>query len=413
MTDPRPRYVHKSVVRALLVLGTLVTLAGKAGALDIHGRVLNGTSGKPVGGVEVGVVDPRHGLATQGDIHTDARGVFAAPGLNDKISMFLVQVNYEGVMYTEIVRPDKDTLDVEVKVYDTTTSWEDVRVTLPHFMARRSDDTLSIDRMFLVSNNTSPPKTVYGQGAGFRLYIPDEQLRTTSLFATSLGIPIAVAALPTGTPGLYVIEFPFKPGETQVGVSFDVAYPGTGYVYTESLSYTIDEATVMTEDPQMEITSTSVTLGEPQDARGFKTYRLTSLPKSSTLALGFRGGAARVQTESAGHEVVTLPERWQKGSIALIAGVTLLLVLMMAFASKSPLVGTDRPALLASRRNSILSQIARLDDLFEMGAVPDRPYREKRAELVETLSRIMYQIERAQPKTFATARKPKGASDAR
>jgi hypothetical protein len=413
MTSPRHRYIRKRAVQGLLLLGAVASLADPAGAFEIRGTVVNGTTGKPVGAIEVAVVDPRHGMAAEGKIRTNAQGAFVAPDLSDEISMFLVQASYEGVTYTEIVQPSKGAANVEVKVYDTTTSWDDVGVSLPHFMARRSDDTLSIDRVFVVSNHTQPPKTVYGQNAGFRLNIPEERLQITSLFATSLGFPIGVTPHPTASPGLYTIDYPFKPGETQVGVSFDVPYPDTGYVYTETLPYALDEVVVMTEDPEMDVTGASVKLGAPEEVRGFKAYRLSTLPKSSVLALGFRGGSARALPQASGHEIVTLREPRERGTIAIIAGFTLLLVLIMAFASKSPFVETDRTALLVSRRNSTLNRIARLDDLFEMGTVPERLYRDKRAELVQALSLIMHQIDRARPATSKTARKTKGTPDAR
>jgi hypothetical protein len=391
----------------------VVAITGHAQAREIRGTVVNGTTGKPVGPVKVTVVDPRHGMATEGEIRTDARGVFAAAGLRDDISMFLVQVSHEGVTYTEIVQPSSDTVEVEVKVYETTTSWDGLRVSLPHFLARRSLDTLSIDRVFVVSNETQPPKTVFGPGAGFRLSIPEERLQITSLFATSLGFPINVEPHPTDTPGLYTVDYPFKPGNTQVGVSFDVAYPESGYVYSEALPYPIDEAVLMTEDTEMEVASAEFTLPDPEEIRGHKAYRWGPIPQSSKLTLAFRGGSARARPEPAGHQIVTLRDLDDRATIALIAAFTLLLVLVLAVASRSPSVDVDPSARLTAVRNSTLNKIARLDDLFEMGAVTDVLYREKRAELVESLSRIIRRIDDCQHKAARNARKRKGTSDGR
>lgn len=400
----------------LVVLSVLVASSDLADAREIRGTVMNGTSGQRVGPVKVTIVDPRHGMATEDEIRTDAEGVFAASNLSDAISMFLVQVSHEGVTYTEIVQPSKDTIEVEVKIYDTTTSWEGLRVSLPHFMARRSDDTLSIDRIFLVTNETRPPRTVFGPGAGFRLNIPEERLQITSLFATSLGFPINVEPRPTDTPGLYTIEYPFKPGKTQVGVSFDVAYPESGYVYAESIPYTIDEAVVLTEDPEMEISSAALTLGEAEEVRGHRAYRVGPIPPSSAFDLVFRGGSAgaqRPQTEAAGHQVVTLRDLDGRTAIALIGGFTLLLVLVLALASRSPRADADPAARLASTRNSLLNKIARLDDLFDMGTVPEQLYKEKRLELVESLSHIMHRIDEDRHQAARNVKKRKGTPDGR
>ncbi len=407
------------MARAAVFIFALAFFAGRADAFEIRGTVVNGTTGKPVGLTTVAVVDPRHGMATEGEIQTDAQGAFVAANLDEKISMFLLQVNYEGVTYTEIFKPGESAAQAEIKVYDTIPVWDDVRVTLPHLMARRSNDTLSVYRIFFVTNHTSPPRTITGQGAGFRLYIPKDYLQITSLFVTSIGVPIPISPRPTETPDVYTVDYPFKPGETQVGVSFDVAYADTGYTYAEPLQYALDEAVVMVEAPAMEVTSRTLDLGAREEVRGSEAYRLKSLAKSSTLALHFAGGHAKFEPPAsapghdAGHEVVTLRNLGQSATVAVMAGFTLLLVLVMAFATKSPQAETDESALLTSRRNALFARIAKLDDLFEVGTVPEPLYREKRSELAETLARIIYQIDKLGPKKSRTERERKGTPDAR
>jgi hypothetical protein len=85
----------------------------------------------------------------------------------------------------------------------------------------------------------------------------------------------------------------------------------------------------------------------------------------------------------------------------------------MAFATKSPLPETDETALLAARKNSLLTQIARLDDLFEMGTVSERLHAAKRRELVDALSRIMYRIDKREPKKSRAERQGKGTTHER
>jgi hypothetical protein len=166
----------------------------------------------------------------------------------------------------------------------------------------------------------------------------------------------------------------------------------------------------MTEDASMEVTSSLQTLGEATEVRGFKAYRLAALPKSSTLAVAFRGGEEHTheaEKADAGHEVVLLQEPWQKASVIMITGFALLLVFVMAFATRSPGVEGDETALLASRRNSLLNQIARLDDLFDMGAVTGELHKSKRRELVDALSRVMYRLDRTGPKQSKAAHQGK------
>ena len=404
MIDRRSRYTLASLATLMIVW-----CAG-ASAFELRGRVINGTTNEPVVATPVTVVDPRHGTATEEKLQTDTQGGFVVSSLSEEISMYLVQVTYAGVVYTEMVRPAAGTVQTEVKVYDTTASWDSVEITIPHLMARRTADTLSVDRIFSVINKTNPPRTILGEDAGFRLFIPEDKLRITSVFATSLGIPISVEPRATETPGVFAIDYPFKPGETRVGVSFDAAYTGERYEYKEPLQYPIDEIVVMTEDPSMEVTSATHALGEATEIRGFKAYMLPALPKSATIAITFRGGetVARTAEETdTGHEVVLMQAPWRPVSVVIMTGFALLLVLVMAFATRSPSTEADETALLASRRNSLLNQIAKLDDLFEMGAVTGEVHKAERRDLVDSLSRIMYRLERIGPKKSRAARQGK------
>jgi hypothetical protein len=385
-----------------------------ASAFEIKGRVVNGTTGEPVGPIKVSVVDPRHGMATEGEIQADAQGNFVARDLDENISVFLLQVNYLGVTYTEIVRPDGSSASVEVNVYETTTSWDGIDVSLPHFMGRRSHDTLSVDRMYVVNNQSDPPRTVVGKGAGFRVMIPDEKLQLTQLFATSMGIPITLLPNPTDDPDIVTIEYPFQPGETRVGIAYEVNYETERYDYEESIQYDLSEVIVLTEDPSMEVSSKALELPEPGETNGFKSYTLSSLPKSSTLGITFRKGEAHLHgrvpagQRQTGHEIVTLESGWEQFTIVLIIGFALLLVLVAALGTKSPEDASSQVTLMKAQRSALVNQIARLDDLNQTGTLTDQLYKSTRAELVEKLARLIYKIDRLQPKKSQSERKRKG-----
>lgn len=403
-------------------LGTFDVFTPRAAvAFEIHGSVTNGTTGKPIGMTHIKVVDPRHGMATKDEIKTDANGSFIAKNLDDKISIFLLQVDYQGVTYTEMVRPEGSPhVDMQINVYETTPDWDQIRVSIPHLMIRRSDDTLSIDRIFTVINNTDPPKTISGEDAGFNLFLPEERLRITTLFVTSLGIPISVHPHPTDTPGIYKISYPFKPGETRVGASFDVAYADSQYTYKEPLQYDINKLIIMAEDPTLAITSEALELGEEGELRGSKAYQIAALQKGSLLEFTARGGQRRAsppaptghQTGGSGHQIVILDSPVMNASVIIIAGFVLLLVLVTVLAAKSPVEAPAAGAILVTQRDNLFDQIAKLDDLFATGTVSDQLYKLKRGELMDSLARVIYQIDKTGQSRPGKAKKRKGASHA-
>jgi len=409
------------ILNAIIFAAALLLTPAVAGALEIHGTVKNGTTGEPVAVTRVKVVDPRHGMATKDEIKTDKSGGFVAKDLDEKTSIFLLQVDYEGVTYTEMIRPDgTEHLHAEISVYETTPTWDDIRISIPHMMLRRSDDTLSVDRIFNVINNTDPPKTITGPDAGFLLYFPEERLQITTLFATSLGIPISVHPHPTDTPGVYRIDYPFKPGETRVGASFDVAYADSLYTYRESLQYDIHHLIIMTEDPAMTITSESVDLGEEGALRGSKAYQVASLDKGSVLEFTVRGGQRRMapardhETSGSSPRVVLLDSPVMNAAVIIIVGFVLLLVLVTVLAARSPAESPATDAVLGNRREDLLGQIAKLDDLFAAGTVSEQLYKLKRSELMDSLARVMFQLAKmGRSRTSRTGKKEnKGASHA-
>lgn len=415
MTNQRLISVCSFIVFAVLAVAVMVA-PETASALDIKGRVVNGTTGEPAGVVKVSVVDPRHGMATEGEIETDAQGNFAAKDLKENISVFLFQVNYKGVVYTEVVNPEELDGAIEVKVYETTTSWEGVQVSLPHFMARRSHDTLSVDRLYLIDNKSNPPRTIVGKGAGFRVMIPDDNIEITQMFVTDLGIPITVTPQPTGEPNISAIEHAFKPGETRVGISYSVNYETERYDYTETLEYGLNELVVMTEDPSMKVSSKDLELPEPGETHGFRSFRFASLPKSSTLPLTFRKGEAHLHGRSpanqqqSGHQIVNLEAGWEQFTIIIIIGFTLLLVLVAALGTKSSLDPSSQVVVMTTQRHSLVGQIAKLDDLYATGTLTDQLYKSTRGDLVEKLARTIYKIDKLQPQKPKSARKRKGTT---
>lgn len=416
MTNQRLISVCSFLLFTMATIAVMAVSPDTASALDIKGRVVNGTTGEPAGVVNVTVVDPRHGMATEGEITTDAQGNFIAKNLKEDISVFLFQVNYEGVMYTEVVNPEELSDMIEVKIYESTTSWEGVLVALPHFMARRSHDTLSIDRLYMINNLSDPPRTVMGKGAGFRVMIPDDNIEITQMFVTDLGIPITVEPRPSGEPNISTIDYAFKPGETRVGISYSMNYATERYDYEETLEYGLTQLIVMTEDPSMEVSSKDLEFPEAGETHGFRSFRFGEFAKSSTLPLTFRKGEAHlhgrspVSQQQSGHQIVNLEAGWEQFTFIIIIGFTLLLVLVAALGTKSSLDPDSQVIVMTTQRNSLVGQIAKLDDLYETGTLTDQLYKSTRLELVEKLARTIYKIDKLQPKQSKSARKRKGSA---
>jgi hypothetical protein len=394
-----PFEAYRRQIAGSLAAGLVLVLAiiapQSAGAFRLSGRVVNGTTGAPVNDIAIKIVNPSGGMLVEREIRTvDESGHFHVDDLGDSVPVYLLRVAYENVNYTETVRFDgKPAQTVEITVYERTTSWEGIDITVPHMMVSQSADTLTVERFVQVTNTSSPPKTVYSDDRRLTVYIPPDAIQINSVSVRALGVPLPVVPSPTDKPGFYTIDYPVRPGVTMVQASFDLPYAGSHYHYAEPLQYDLKEILVITQDPGMEVASTSMDVGTPQDFHGFKSYTLRHLSAGDTLALAFTGGSA-VASTGGGPTVLIVPNRARNLGIgAMIALVMALGFVLASMARRGHSTERETEA-LEVQKNELLDQLARLDDLHKTGTVTDQMYRLKRAELMNAVAAIYYRMKK-------------------
>ena len=115
-------------VGRLFVLFTLLLFASAfAHAINIRGKVLNGTTRKPSAGDEVVLLTlSQHGMSEIGRTQTDQMGRFTFAG--EDLSDHLVRVIHQGVTYHKSVESGLNSLVVQV--YDVTESRERVNAVM-------------------------------------------------------------------------------------------------------------------------------------------------------------------------------------------------------------------------------------------------------------------------------------------
>lgn len=383
----------RSMIRYSRVLLFVVAalLPGTADAFTVRGRVINGTTEQGVHPAKITVVRPSGGMMIDREVETlDEEGRFKVDGLDESAPVYLLRVNYDGVNYTEMVQfHGHDDVKVEIFVYEMTPTWEDIRVSLPHVMLERVGDTLRVDKFYQITNATSPAKTVTGDDARFVFQLPDDFIEINSAEVMSLGIPLPMSPTPTDEPGFYAIDHPIKPGTTRVSVSYNVPYAGSRYDYREDLKYDIDEMLIISEDPEITVASETTTVERVDDFHGFQAFRLANITKDEPLVFTVTGGnpLARVMPT-----VITVPNSTQPIAVALMVFLPLVLIAFMGMTAGRAQSGRIPVEALAAERDSLLDQIARLDDLHATGTVSDYLYRLQRTELTSKLARIYYEM---------------------
>ncbi len=379
----------------------VLLLASGASAFTIHGTLENGTTGDKRISAKVEVVNPSGGMLQEREIQA-RDGRFEIPDLDANAPIYLIRVEYDGVAYNSPVQVTGADQDIAVIVYERTTSWAGVRISMPHLAATRNGELLQIEQLYEITNESSPPRTITGDGAFFQFFLPADMDSLTACFVTTFSVPVDRTPIPTDTPGRYAIEYPIRPGVTRVGIAFTLPYASGRYTLAEKFFHDVEQATVFAVDPDIKISSTSHTLEAMEPVHGMSAYSVHGLSKGSELVLAFEGGdpgfAGTGGGEGGDQNVLTVDSDSEGLSLFVIAA------LLFTFAGMVAVVLRDRgdplsdPKVLRRHYDSMVARLARLDDLHAAEAIPGEAYRAAREELVTRTAALAIRL-RAQDTT--------------
>jgi len=371
---------------ALWLTAIVLFVTAPAHAFTVRGNVVNGTTGEIPKNVKVVAVNPSGGMLEEREVEAKD-GRFEITGLDPQAPIYLLRVDYDGVPYNETVRVDGTDHDVTIHVYESMTSWDGIKVTVPHLAASRQGDHLNIEQMFEISNESSPPRTATGEQGFFHLFLPAEMETLTACFVTSLGVPVDRTPTPTDEPGVYRIDYPIRPGRTNIGVSYQVPYASGSFTLTTKVLYDLEHVFVYGVSPDLKITSTSHTLQAGEPVHGMTVFSIHRPPKNTDLTIAFEGGSSEPPAVAGGQEVSVVASEAHR--VALYAMFALLLALlgMVGATQRSPNPLADSKV-LRTHYDLLVKRLARLDDLRAAEAITPDAHRAAREELATRLGAL-------------------------
>ena len=220
----------------------LFVLPLAAAAQPVQVTLVNGTTQGPASvdlvtlyrlGQGMEPVDQIENPAAQ--VTLEAPGAPDAPGVPGGMRPYLLQATYRGVNYNAPVRlTPGETIQAAIVVYDPFDAWSEPEISLSTWRAlyRRMPgerDALRVDHIFVVENRTEPPRTFVHDDETLRFRLPSEDvlLELPTISSTGeTGMPVPQSSFPVGEDGDYAIRTAFKPGETEIVLSYAVAYDG-------------------------------------------------------------------------------------------------------------------------------------------------------------------------------------------
>jgi len=206
-----------------------LTAAAVCAAID--GTVINRSTGKPQPGVNITLVKPgQQGMQTIGTTVSDANGRFLFEKDQPGGGPQLLQATYDGVNYNKLMTPNIPTTNVELEIFESTKSPAIAHVAQHMLLFEPSASSIAITENVNIQNDST---TTYNNPAvgSLRFFLPPSANGQVQVRVQGpQGMPLPRAAERTGVEGIYKVDYPIKPGETQFEV--DYALPaGSPFTY--------------------------------------------------------------------------------------------------------------------------------------------------------------------------------------
>ncbi len=391
------------IFRVLLVLPAVMFYDDSiAQTSTIQGTIRNGTTGGSsvvesltLTGFETGmdIVDALSNVSDSFTFHN----VSPSSG-----RPYLIQAEYKGILYTTnvTVPPGSETVSVEVVVYEQTDIPQDLVVTNAQYRFSMSEQTLQILKIYNVSNESDNPRTyVNGEGT-FLFRVPQESHGINFLTVNTGLVPVNQEPVSTDNPGVFAVDYPIKPGLTQVSVSYHVEYGQKIHLYSEEVLYGIDDLVVVTTPSNMILTGDRFTPAEADAHQDFSIYKSEHISAGELLTFTLSGGApSPLASVPAGQRAVQTSQIDLSG---ILMAVLLLLLILGAGSvisrNKTPVLEKKEkilPRKIANRKNELIIEIASLDDTFADHRIQESDYYKKRTQLKNQLMDLYKKIEHA------------------
>lgn len=379
--------IRVSLVIVLLLALALSATAGVAGQGngEITGFVVNGTAGGPGIGADQSVTLL---TSTNGQVggslsaKTDAQGKFTFSGLStDATSAYQVLTNYKVVHYTSkaiAFAAGETSKSADVNVFETTDSDPGISAMLGHIVFDQNVDVLRVIEFYLMVNS------------GDRTYIgtqtPDGKKQTLNMSlpkgASNLQYTNGITEL-TATVGAdsLITSMPLIPGMNGIGFNYQLSNRSADYTFTKKISQDIGQMDVLAVGEDKGIAGEGFDAGEPL------------LIEGTTYAHISRQGMV------AGDVITVRLSRLTPGSDQNLVLWVIVALGVLAVGGAAGYLWRRRgvqPAVSGSvaapgEEQRLIAELARLDDEFESGKLPEQEYASRRAarkaELVEHLKK--------------------------
>ena len=323
-------------VRPTVLQFSLVLLFALNASAAVDGVVVNQTTGKPQAGATVTLYKvSAEGPTSLESVKSAADGKFTINQEPAAGVPHLLQAAFDGVTYNKMLPPGMPSTGLMVNVYNSTPQRSAVKITQHMILLEPSATELSVKESFFYKNDG---KTTWNDSTrgNLRFEIPAGSRGNVEVNATApQGMPIRRAPEKTDEPGVMKVDFPVKPGETRIDLSYKVDFKSPGKFSGRSLEKA--ESTMMAIPAGVEVK------GEGIEDRGKEPSTQASIfsviADKYTVEMNGTGelGSGSTRNEDDGPEIQVSPARVmeRKYYVVGLAGAILLLSFLRQLQKKA------------------------------------------------------------------------------
>jgi hypothetical protein len=337
--------------RLLSTTLTLIFAASLSSAGTLKGTVINRSTGQPVPNLDVDLLSPTQGMALLGSVKSDAQGNFTATNNSIGTAPVLIRVTYQGVSFNSFAPPGRP--QAEVEVFNVTKDPKTITTSSHVIIFQPRGDKLIGAEEYNVKNNSQPPVAYFRNEGNFEFGIPDKGSLQNVTATSSLGMDVPQASIDKGK-NLYAIAYAFRPGETNVRLSYELPYPSNAATIKLPSTYA-GVRLLLVAPPGVTLAGEGISpAGQEQ---GMNVFLHDALPAKSSLSVSVSGvGSAPADTSSdqqagqegnsrtQGQEVDVAPPRIEDLKWPLLFGLVALFALGAILLSRKQVVVAAPPA---------------------------------------------------------------------
>ena len=340
------------IAGCLPALLALLGFAAASQAGTVHGTVNNGTTGKPGAGVEVILIQLQGGMQPIANTKTDGAGQFSFDNPSIGAQPMLVRAVYKGVNFHQPLPPGKDSVSVEV--FEPTGDAKTISVQSHVVIFQPNGATLIVGEEYGVKNDSKPPQAFFRTEGNFEAMLPDKaELKQIAASGPS-GMPVVQAPIDKGK-NKYAIAFAFRPGESEVRLSYEVPYPNNSATVKLPTAYGGGRLLVVAP-PSVQLRGDGLQMAGQE--QGMNIYERSNVAAGTMIAVtlsgtapppsaanssataGAPGRAENVQGGDAAAAIQSVPGRLDSLKWPLIGGFCVLFILAAILLARKPVAVT-------------------------------------------------------------------------